>query len=1022
MERYKLSDAANLSFGTWNCSGLSRLKKDLISAKNLDLVCVTENHGWRDFDPLVVYSEVPQPRDKFAGVSLHLKMSVAKYIMSSGQIGSRIVYCRLRGVSCNITVVGVYIPQKNRKNPDQKCIYDKLETLLQAISKQRDCIILMGDFNSRLKRNITGFTGRWSIHNVSDEGGDRLLEIMHKFGLVCSSTYFQPKRRHSNATFMNIQPDKPPSQIDHIFVSRRWASSVRSCAVKWGLPIQAYGRKYDHALVEMKFKLRLKCSRSSKRRNFKALTDAEVATAHNTRFNDALQSSGPPANTSEKWKRLCNSLSAAQEAIPFAQRQSARKWETSEATLTLVKERREKWASLTADERKTINKQVSRSARNDYRSYIQNILSDIDRENQSGNMREVYRLTKQLSNKKRANMFIQPTVDLQGNRITNNEQQLNAWADFLENKFSSRADEPEVDMPDDQIDTPAIELDEVVACVTKLRSNKAAGPDCIPVEQYKASEDAVIELHSLLSDIFETEEIPDDFVLADMLMTYKKKQQDDRSNYRALGLLNHGYKVFARLLLLRMMPYIAPKISDMQAGFRKERGCRDNILMLVTIINHLLSQAQDDVKSLGVITYIDFTAAFDSILHSYLFNALKEYGVPAKYCRLVKAVYKSATVRVRIVQQGGQRSYSRNISIDRGVIQGDIPSPICFLVAVDKLLKEHGCLDLGIKLTDEVLFSDAEFADDVFLPTEDVPTASYRLSNLQTNADKEAGMQISIPKTKNQHIMPTPKVSQTTEADVAALPAEKQLRFECDKCGWTYANQHGLSIHQARFCKKRRTNRLQNRKGTVADRIVKRHKIEQLQETLDKVRIGADELENVYSFIYLGADTPADGNHEVPVQHRINIAWGAFNDHRKTLTAAKLPTALRTHLYRATVVSTMAYGSEAWMFTNKIKQKLNGVNSKLLAQITRRTIHEEARIPTFNTIEHVLSRRWDYLGHILRLDESRALKRIVINLAPEHPYQEGSLLADTSFRSIEEMKQAAQDRKNWREGRRRWSR
>ena len=116
-----------------------------------------------------------------------------------------------------------------------------------------------------------------------------------------------------------------------------------------------------------------------------------------------------------------------------------------------------------------------------------------------------------------------------------------------------------------------------------LRSNKAAGPDCIPVEQYEASEDAVIELHSLLSDIFETEEIPDDFVLADMLMAYKKKQQDDRSNYRALGLLNHGYRVFVRLLLLKMMPYIAPKISDMQAGFRKERGCRDNILMLVTL-------------------------------------------------------------------------------------------------------------------------------------------------------------------------------------------------------------------------------------------------------------------------------------------------------------------------------------------------------------------------------------------------------------------------------------------------------
>ena len=113
-------------------------------------------------------------------------------------------------------------------------------------------------------------------------------------------------------------------------------------------------------------------------------------------------------------------------------------------------------------------------------------------------------------------------------------------------------------MPDDHVETPAIELAKVAACVAKLKPCKAAGPDGIPVEQYKTSDTAVSELHSLLSDIFETESIPDDFVLADMMMTYKKKCQNDRANYRALGLLNHTYKVFATILLLRMLPYIAP--------------------------------------------------------------------------------------------------------------------------------------------------------------------------------------------------------------------------------------------------------------------------------------------------------------------------------------------------------------------------------------------------------------------------------------------------------------------------------
>ncbi len=51
---------------------------------------------------------------------------------------------------------------------------------------------------------------------------------------------------------------------------------------------------------------------------------------------------------------------------------------------------------------------------------------------------------------------IQPTVDLQGNQITNNEHQLNAWAEFLEKKFAGRADEPDVLLPEDHVETPAI--------------------------------------------------------------------------------------------------------------------------------------------------------------------------------------------------------------------------------------------------------------------------------------------------------------------------------------------------------------------------------------------------------------------------------------------------------------------------------------------------------------------------------------------------------------------------------------
>ena len=355
-----------------------------------------------------------------------------------------------------------------------------------------------------------------------------------------------------------------------------------------------------------------------------------------------------------------------------------KRWETSEMTKSLVKQRSEKWDKL------DINKEISRSARNDYRTYVNSILESIEEENSAGNTTEVFRLARSLSSKKKDNLSVQPSTDMEGNLITSSEQQHEAWATFLEKKFAARPGEPQLDLQlfDENIeDPPEISLDEVRACAKRMKSNKSPGPDTIPAEQIKTSDVAISELHLLLSAIWNQEVLPEDFVLGDMLMHYKKKSKDDRANYRALGLLNHSYKIFVMVILGRILPFVTEHLSDTQAGFRKGRGCRDNIYILTQLIDKLLSDAEDETRSAAVITYIDFTAAFDSISHQYLLKALIEYGVPLKYCRLVKAIYDSAQVRVRLQETGGEKSYSRNINVRRGVIQGDIPSPVCFIVA-----------------------------------------------------------------------------------------------------------------------------------------------------------------------------------------------------------------------------------------------------------------------------------------------------------------------------------------------------
>ena len=107
-----------------------------------------------------------------------------------------------------------------------------------------------------------------------------------------------------------------------------------------------------------------------------------------------------------------------------------------------------------------------------------------------------------------------------------------------------------------------------------------------------------------------------------------------------------------------------------------------------------------------------------------------------------------------------------------------------------------------------------------------------------------ADMSISIPKTKCQLITKKSKVTATTEKDIANLPPNLQFNHKCDKCDRSFPTKHGLSLHKGRWCKWKRRKKQPSRMGTVADRVVQQHKVDESQKTLDHVKIGNNELEN----------------------------------------------------------------------------------------------------------------------------------------------------------------------------------
>ena len=182
---------------------------------------------------------------------------------------------------------------------------------------------------------------------------------------------------------------------------------------------------------------------------------------------------------------------------------------------------------------------------------------------------------------------------------------------------------------------------EILDGLARSKCGKSRGPDGIPIEIYKTSEVCKKLLIRLFQTTWDAEDVPAKFAQATFTMLYKNKgSPDDPSKYRCIGLLNHAYKVFAQCIHKRLEQQTAKFLSEWQAGFRSKRGCRDNVLVLRTLCDYILRQ---DKKLYA--TFIDYSAAFDTVSHRFIDVALTKSGATNKSRAIFRAVYGAATPR-----------------------------------------------------------------------------------------------------------------------------------------------------------------------------------------------------------------------------------------------------------------------------------------------------------------------------------------------------------------------------------------
>ena len=126
---------------------------------------------------------------------------------------------------------------------------------------------------------------------------------------------------------------------------------------------------------------------------------------------------------------------------------------------------------------------------------------------------------------------------------------------------------------------------EVKWALESITTNKASRGDGIPVELVQIlKDDAVKVLHSICQQIWKTQQWPQDWKRLGFIPIPKKGNAKECSKCLTIALISHASKVMLEVLQVRLQQYVNRELPDVQAGFRKGRGTRDQIANIYWII------------------------------------------------------------------------------------------------------------------------------------------------------------------------------------------------------------------------------------------------------------------------------------------------------------------------------------------------------------------------------------------------------------------------------------------------------
>ena len=196
--------------------------------------------------------------------------------------------------------------------------------------------------------------------------------------------------------------------------------------------------------------------------------------------------------------------------------------------------------------------------------------------------------------------------DRNGMDLTEAEDIKKRWQEYIGELYKKDLHDP------DNHDSVITHLElEILECEVKwalgsITLYKASGGDGIPAELFQIlKDDAEKVLHSIFQQMWKTQQWPQDWKRSVFIPIPKRDDAKECSNCCTIALISHASKVMLKILQARLQQHVNCELPDVQAGFRKGRGTRDQIVNILWI----MEKAREFQKNI----YFCFIELFQSL-------------------------------------------------------------------------------------------------------------------------------------------------------------------------------------------------------------------------------------------------------------------------------------------------------------------------------------------------------------------------------------------------------------------------